>query len=99
MTLHLQARELGQPRYGFFTWLDENLASRRHDDLHAGPEPDHAVALAGSEPLAGRDVAYDAPRDEAGDLNERHLGAEVRFHDDPVVLVLLGSLVEVRLEE
>src|SRR6476469_11277304 len=83
--LALAARQLGEDgRARLHHVADRYLRARfgRQVHVHARAEADEAVALAAREALARLHVAEDAPRDEAGDLDARNLGARVGAHDE-----------------
>src|SRR4051794_7377462 len=59
---------------------DERRPVGRQVDVGAAAEADEAEALAGDHLLALAQVALDAPRDEAGDLDEGDVGTLARRH-------------------
>ena len=73
---------------------DQGGDAVRQVDVEARAEADQAEALAGLEPGAFTDEAYDAPCDETGDLHHREAAAVGKLDDEAVALVGLAGLVE-----
>src|SRR4051812_48055606 len=72
----LQARHLRDDRLGgvdLVAHRDLGCGIRREINVDARAEADEAVALAARHRVAGLDVAKDATRDEAGDLDAGHI--------------------------
>ncbi len=68
-------------------------------DVDAAAEADQPDALPGDDALAGIDETDDPPRDQPGDLGEADAGAVAALDDEILPLVVVGSLVEVGVEE
>ena len=78
---------------------DQRAAAVGEVDVEPRAEPDHADALAGADRGALAHERHDAPRDEAGDLDDADPGAAGGADQEAVALVVLARLVEVGVEE
>ena len=76
----------------------EDLRGKRHVDIDPGAETDETEAFA--EPRGHRrlDERHDAPRHQAGDLDDADLDA-AGIDDEGAALIVLAGLVEFGVQE
>src|SRR6266853_3466655 len=94
-----QVRDDGPPGDRGLAYRRERAPAFGQIDIDARAEPDHADALAGPDAGALLDERHDAPRHQAGDLDDADLGAAGGGDHQAVALVIVARLVEIGVDE